>query len=1821
MNLYVHFLKKYIVDEWDKCLADVERSNELRFIVQSMGSEETFELFNALDQHRLSWLQNSNVQCYFKVATQLWRDWCRVEGEEAKLQKKMEELNAITSTGERIWIDEDDKLTWYRNRTTQDESADALVVVLVGLSHATDQGGLADFHKVDEERIWQEEMGRSFEQWIAQINITKDLRGEPKDLEPFDDVLLKLFQIRPLQLGKLAAFLDKKVIANKNFANFGDFTTEFFGNLPTWQIPPFLVDGSGTELKGKKGALAIEAADAFLSHKRYKTRTGQNNDWKKITEAVEDLSFVLPETLAGCPDLADRNEYLAILNSFIFEADLGARSRLLEIDCSHLISILGRRLPGSSASVKIPAISGFSFDVILESIWRSLSELSSSEGGKTLSDNLSGVHIRIERFDHDLKPDDDNGVGSDELAKELLRGCLGGLDDIFSGIDCRLPRDEDQVDLPRDYWDIKIPVTFELDFENVEFGVSRARPNVRFEISIADAETGRNFVRHYKWILDPTQAERVNFESARKVLQRWQNSENPHSLLPAYRIPTVSMAALYYAADEDEANRLTAQAITDFELSNLLDGLSNEELDSNLWVLVRDLIAAYRGFLGTFVNEGFYVACANQLPQLLNIFANLAEQVLDDELLGSEWLLRRFYKAFFLVDERFEASKQYLTGCVAWGLSPAVLELVQAKIRFLAEGFPEAIGELATLRDGNNAFEKLIDLSEIHRPLAALVVDQQGLLSAEAKSFGLLHFIGSEPPVARSLAVQTLLRDNESDDDDDVRDIVRRCEERDVVDRVLKDYQQLYPFAQDGLRILAVNVSELQVILSGLDKFLNQYLKASNDDLPPFQCTIMVYSTSSSPMSMENRLSLWREDVIERLEEKGRSLELSIGHRYALKDNIVTLLKQESKLYDIAFLFHFLRSSLSGRADPTSPFELNLRDWEGLHFPISEYPRPTMASDKYVRQSLISNRRLRVQSRHADLSAKLNYAGSENKDHVIYGQVDYAPWTEIVEAMHSRAQWIACIDPFVDKRLLNAANDDEQRKIVGFTSGLGAYGELNLTISTEQDTLKQLTKQVENRLGQLLPFEEDVGFETMASRVVAEAEEIIGLSSLRAVIGADERIREVVGFSAIRRALDTPQGQMSQLLPVDSLLHWFAGSQVTQRPDLLQLSLEVRDNDIPLVHAVLIECKFAQKNPTHVNKAYEQIRQGLLHLTTLLAPSHSKLRRVSFDRRYWWAQLHRAITSRSVVNLPLDEWRRLDLALESLGEGQFEICWQSAIFTFWTDDADADFEQNLLDVPTGIVEAPFVVPVDYKINHFEVGYKNVSALFAEAQTPAKVKLQGPTICLRPELPVEATTPPVRSIEHGTTAEVSGKRAGEKIEQGVKGDEASTKIHNLIERGLSGADADGLEGTAGGVETGISEGDEDHAETVPDVEPVTLSEVGSDREETLPAVSSEPTQDPTTDAFPVLKKVLIGKRSNGEEVYWHYGHPQLSNRHLLIFGASGSGKTYGIQCLLMEMAQQKLHSLIVDYTDGFSPAQLETTFQAKAQPKNQFVITDKLPLNPFARQTQIIDPTIDPIVESPYQIATRVESIFASIFRLGEQQKASLIRAIEDGVGISSRFSLDDMLARLHEESSHGVSLANKLEPLVRAEPFNTMKESTWEEMLTSPENWVYILQLKGLAREVQKMVTEFALWDLWDYAQNTGGKDRPIPVVLDEIQNLDHGADSPIDKMLREGRKFGLSMILATQTTSQFDQEQRDRLFQAGHKLFFKPAATEVDRFAQILAQATGRGTKADWAQRLSALEKGQCWSLGPVLKSGGTFKDEALLTNVTAMEDRTFVD
>ncbi|CAA0097914.1 Uncharacterised protein [BD1-7 clade bacterium] len=366
------------------------------------------------------------------------------------------------------------------------------------------------------------------------------------------------------------------------------------------------------------------------------------------------------------------------------------------------------------------------------------------------------------------------------------------------------------------------------------------------------------------------------------------------------------------------------------------------------------------------------------------------------------------------------------------------------------------------------------------------------------------------------------------------------------------------------------------------------------------------------------------------------------------------------------------------------------------------------------------------------------------------------------------------------------------------------------------------------------------------------------------------------------------------------------------------------------------------------------------------------------------------------------------------------------------------------------------------------------------------------------------------------------------------------------------------------------------------------------------------------------RVLFGwEEMTHQPVYWEFNHEKMPNRHLLIFGRSGQGKTYCIQGILQELAKAQCNSMVVDYTNGFLPDHLEPEFQAAVNPKTLLVAHSPLAINPFRKQKQLIAGI--ELADQPHVVAGRVASVLNSVYStIGEQQLATLNNVIESGVQcFGEDYTFQQLLTHLAEESKVGEALANKLSTMVKSNLFDTRAEGGWDAIYNSTDCHSHMIQLASIPTDVQRMATEFILWDLYAHACSTGNKHKPLPVVLDEVQNLDHRLDSPLAKMLTEGRKYGLSLILATQTLSNLAKEEQDRLFQAAHKLFFAPAETEIKKYAEILEVTVQGSKKLHWNEQLSKLKKGQCLSVGQHLNHYGELELSVKKINISSLGER----
>ena len=298
----------------------------------------------------------------------------------------------------------------------------------------------------------------------------------------------------------------------------------------------------------------------------------------------------------------------------------------------------------------------------------------------------------------------------------------------------------------------------------------------------------------------------------------------------------------------------------------------------------------------------------------------------------------------------------------------------------------------------------------------------------------------------------------------------------------------------------------------------------------------------------------------------------------------------------------------------------------------------------------------------------------------------------------------------------------------------------------------------------------------------------------------------------------------------------------------------------------------------------------------------------------------------------------------------------------------------------------------------------------------------------------------------------------------------------------------------------------------------------------------------------LAPILLGiDAESNEEVFWNpdpeSGAP---NPHVLVLGESGFGKTYTIACLLAELAQRRLLSVVLDYGQGFALDTLPPEFLKAANPVELFASRDGLDINPL----QIFPSDL----HGPVNVAQRVADTFARVYpRIGVQQHAVLRQAVLD-VMADEGIVADDIASWGRDlpvfrnverkllsyannpnnpQSRFAASVASHISTLF---VFNTFRSNgqklAWAEMLEAKDR-VFLIQLKGLdiARTGSHRVSPLESYRIYRGPRTVS---PPLFIVLDEAHKLSFDQGSPVEKLLREGRKFGLGLILASQQPEDF---------------------------------------------------------------------------------------
>lgn len=288
----------------------------------------------------------------------------------------------------------------------------------------------------------------------------------------------------------------------------------------------------------------------------------------------------------------------------------------------------------------------------------------------------------------------------------------------------------------------------------------------------------------------------------------------------------------------------------------------------------------------------------------------------------------------------------------------------------------------------------------------------------------------------------------------------------------------------------------------------------------------------------------------------------------------------------------------------------------------------------------------------------------------------------------------------------------------------------------------------------------------------------------------------------------------------------------------------------------------------------------------------------------------------------------------------------------------------------------------------------------------------------------------------------------------------------------------------------------------------------------------------------------------KKVYWNFDPRTGSvNPHMLIVGETGFGKTYATQCIITELKKKDISTVIFDYGQGFGIEEASKDFLRLTKPTQIEVSKNGVAINPL----QIFPDDI----MGPVNVAQRTADTFCRIYpKMGIQQKEAIIQAVSDvfffaDIHADDRNSWEKEFPLFNEIHRRLRAIADSEDNSLRNYAktayshissffrFNIIRDSgeklTWDKMIKS-QGGTYIIQLKGLDHFVSMITTEMLLWNLISYLQSEGPSNLKLFVILDEAHKLSFDNGTPVDWILREGRKFGISGILSSQQLEDYSK-------------------------------------------------------------------------------------
>lgn len=1674
-------------------------------------------------------------------------------------QKNPENTTILHSMKQHGWIAEENSVTHYRNLHTSN------VVVLMGTEDEEDKGGLANCNSITPELLIKT-LNEKYHLVFGEDSLTD------QDNALVDRLYKDLFEYEAVDICKLSDIADSW---EGKITNGKDFMELFFAGLPAWGLPYRRLElPRQKDVMGRKNVLAD--CRRFIVRQPFNSKmsiTQYNKYMKKIdfynSGKAQLAKYPSDHECWSEQGVKDYEEFSKVLKEFIVGENVQENTRkLLKVDYCIIEDVLDIGLPTEKKPPKdkVKTLVGEPLEIFANALFITLAHIKNAD---ISVDNIKFdfTQAEIVCMYSDVEHEEEKQQLL-ETWKSICTHCGGVIEYLNKRMWAVNDNDITLICSPENFL---IPAqAYHYIGEDEYVKPAAANKSVsKINFSTCYEVDGKTFRHDFQWKFDVANSWDKNFGEL--CLQDFCSIKDGN-FIPVSEISKIN-SLIFSKSEEEFFDRLKESKIRfDFNLTEYIDKKIPKD-EKVVSAKFDEVGKAFTEFSYVVANEGFYACIAkdnSELSRLCDAYVSLGKYLRGRTFPENlKWILDAYINAFNIIgDISVLTSEKDIKSCIVPAWHPAALEKLNDQKIFFLDGCEEWWNDVQgkdkiSEKEITDTLTGLLQMSMIQSTLDIFPSYGQVYFGAIA-SFGAFSLYGRSDIKNENRLRDMIHKDAIFDDDFDRNEVSRLNDNAKMIYSVISDYAKAFPNSADNLSIVFIDPSELQPIVAAVYKFIE--VRRKKDERAKIDISLRILVRPENKGG-RNYLAYWMDEFFSQDENVNIHTYLNEWNN---KSALEKLLNGNN---DIAFVMDILKVNNLGFV---SSYKDTCLAPSQCRFPIVYKPTP-ISSTSVKRTIELSQPQFKAAFEHTQI---VRYRNNMEKipdgAYIASKEVGIdADGLTIVHFLHEKAYWVVCVDSGMDGALLRSDDSHLQDyNIIGFSTGKGAYGQYNLTITARKTILETIRKKLENRLYSLFQWDKQQ-IKKVAQFCIDEASGLDGISLLSATNPKDENVREFMAYvlTSLREEKSESGSVLKIIVHLDSYKHWFGGDidkdedNAALRPDFLVLEAFLYDNDKLKLKATVTECKTSiyANAGQHKEHAIEQVKQGVRRLSRIFNPKSG-----SIKRRYWFAQLYRALAFAQVTfSNNTEEFAKLATKLRSVLDGGYEIEWNGRILGFWLDlqgDEEVETvlgEENIFiyDIPQKIIQSLLLKDNIDKVEYVMIDPKDV----------------------------------VEDEEQQEKIREREKLLDDEIATTQKGKARSMQVSEVLRPLVPPKRAN------------IGTGENTHTDDEK------REETNTEKSDCEPESTGNMSKVNLDDI-----RVLIGKNKTLSDVYWEFGSPQMANRHLLITGTSGQGKTYSIQTMLYELAKSNISSVIFDYTEGFRLDQLETEFVESMNHKiNQHIIKFQgVPINPFKRQEQ--DFAGMKIQDTPADVAGRFANILTHVYGFGDQQYAAIYEATrvgleEYGDGMDMAHFQEELI-EIQPKNAHAKTVVSKMTPFFHSIEFNKDSEFDWGSILYASEAKMNIFQLTMIDREMQVIVTELMLWDAWYYTKNYGSKKNPFVVVLDEAQNLSHKDNSPSKAILTEGRKFGWSAWFATQSLKVLADDEVVRLMQAAFKLYFKPTDEEITKMSKQLDPTN----PSLWIGALKALKKGQCIVVGDRRKDDGTFgSTKPTVTNITSFKDR----